>query len=356
MDHMQDLNRLAAELRAGTINRFDFLRGAAALGLGAAAAASALDPFNALAVMAASANPNQTPAHFMKKAKYKIGFSQSELNNPWRVAESDSMAAEAKKRSARYTYIATVANSDTHKQVSDVGDMIASKCDLIVLTPREKDPLRAATAKALAAGVPVIEIDRTSAGKAATDYVTAIESNFIIQGQKVATWMAANTKGQINFVELRGTTGASPAIDRHNGFYSVISKQSRFHQLDSQDGNFTLANAKPIMTQWLTKYGSKIDMVYCHNDDMAIGAYQAMKQAGFTKKVYIGTIDGQKKAIQMVADGLFSVCVQSDPHFGPVTFDAIDMYFAGKPIPAHITVQDHTYTKANAASLVMTGF
>src|SRR5918912_1612421 len=153
---MRELENLAAELRAGKINRFDFLRGAAGLGLSAAAAASALDPFNALAVMAAC-NPNQTPAHAPKKAKYLIGFSQSELNNPWRTAESDSMAAEAKLRKAKYNYITTVANSDTNKQVSDVGDMIARKCDLIVITPREVDPLRAATAKALAAGIPVIE-------------------------------------------------------------------------------------------------------------------------------------------------------------------------------------------------------
>ena len=92
---MHELENLAAELRAGKINRVDFLRGAAGLGLSAAAAASTLDPFNALAVMAAC-NPNQTPAHPPKKAKHLIGFSQSDLNNPWRTAESDSMRAEAK--------------------------------------------------------------------------------------------------------------------------------------------------------------------------------------------------------------------------------------------------------------------
>ena len=81
-----------------------------------------------------------------------------------------------------------------------------------------------------------------------------------------------------------------------------------------------------------------------------------MKQAGITKKMYIGSIDGSKRAIQYVAQGVFSVCVQSNPHFGPVTFDVIDKYFAGQAIPLFNQVQDHTYTKANAASLLSTGF
>lgn len=352
---MRDLEKLAAELRAGKINRFDFLRATAGLGLSAAAAASVLDPFNAMSVLAGT-NPNMTPAHPPKKTKYLIGFSQSELNNPWRTAESDSMNAEAAARSAKYNYITTVANSDTNKQVSDVEDMIARKCDLIVITPREVDPLRAATAKALAAGVPVIEIDRDTAGKPGVDYVAAIESNFVTQGMKVAQWMVANTRGPINYVELRGSTGASPAIDRHNGFHKVIDSVRRFHLLDSQDGDFVQATAKKIVTNWITRFGTKIDMIYAHNDAMAVGAYQAMQEASFTKHVYIGTIDGWKRAISYVAQGKFSVCVQSDPHFGPVTFDTIDMYFSGKAIPPHITVKDHTYVRSNAAGLLSTGF
>src|SRR5205823_259130 len=119
---MRELENLAVELRAGRINRFDFLRAAAGLGLSAAAAASLLDPFNALSVMAA-ANPNVTPAHPAQKAKYLIGFSQITLSVSWRTAESGSMQAEAKKRSAKYSYVTTVANDDTNKQVSDMGDL-----------------------------------------------------------------------------------------------------------------------------------------------------------------------------------------------------------------------------------------
>jgi len=352
---MRDLQQLAADLRAGKINRFDFLRGAAGLGLTAAAAVSALDPFNALSVLAAT-NPNVTPASTAKKAKYLIGFSQSELNNGWRVAETTSMAAEAKKHAGKYTYASTVANSDTNKQVSDVGDLIAKGCDLIVLTPREQDPLRAATNKAVAAGIPVIEIDRTSTGKAGVDYVCAIESNFVQQGEKVGNWFVANTSGPLNYVELLGTTGASPAILRHQGFHNIIDKQSRFKLLGAQDGNFTVPDGKKVMQNFITSFGDKIDMIYAHNDDMGYGALEALKQAGITKKVLVGTIDGTRRMIALVASGSVAVVVQSDPHFGPVTFATIDMYFSGQMIPKVVTVQDHTYTKATAAMLLNTGF
>jgi ribose transport system substrate-binding protein len=266
------------------------------------------------------------------------------------------MAAFAKTVSSRYNYVQTIANSDTNKQVSDVGDLIAQHCDLIVITPREEQPLRTASAKCLAAGIPVIMIDRDTGEKPGTTFITAIESNFIIEGQRVANYLVSQTSGPINYVELRGTTGATPAIQRGQGFHGVVDKLSRFKQLDSQDGDFTLTTAKKIMTSWITRFGEKIDLVYSHNDAMTTGAIEAMKEAGFTKKVYIGTMDGQKNIIELVAKGQVTICVQCNPHFGPVTFGVIDQYFAGKAIPGHITNHDNVYTKNTAMALLNTGF
>jgi ABC-type sugar transport system substrate-binding protein len=348
---LRDLSAILRDLKAGRIDRPEFLRLTAALG-----AASAL-PFGLRATPAfAAANPNQTPATITKKSKYLIGFSQSELNNAWRFAEQSSMESEAKARSSKYDFKSTNANSDTNKQVSDVADLIAAKCDLIVITPREVDPLRAATDRALAAGVPVIEIDRTSKGKGGVDFITAIVSNFIGEGEKVGHWFVANTTGPINYVEFRGSTGAAPAIERHDGFHKIIDSEKRFVLLDSQDGDFTLAGGKKLMTNWITRFGPKIDAIYAHNDGMALGAFQALQEAGFTKKLYVGSIDGEKQAIQQVAAGHFSVVVQCDPHYGKRTFDAIDAYFAGEKLPPLITVADKTFTKENAAQMVAEGF
>jgi ABC-type sugar transport system substrate-binding protein len=346
---LRDIPGLLRELNAGRIDRPHFLR------LTAAAAAATALPLGARPAFAA-ANPNATPAQITKKAKYLIGFSQSELNNAWRFAEQSSMESEAKARADKYDFKSTNANSDTNKQVSDVADLIAAKCDLIVITPREVDPLKAATDRALAAGVPVIEIDRTSKGKGGVDFVTAIVSNFVGEGEKVGHWFVANTTGPINYVELRGSTGAAPAIERHDGFHNVIDGEKRFVLLDSQDGDFTLAGGKKLMTNWITRFGPKIDAIYAHNDAMAEGAQQALKEAGFTKKLFVGSIDGEKKAIEQVAAGNFSVCVQCDPHYGKRTFDAVDQYFAGAKLPPLITVADKTFTKENAAQMVAEGF
>ncbi len=348
---MRDISTILTDLRTGRLDRPEFLRLLAAAGA-VSATTLGIDPLFA----AAAGNPNATPASPPKKSKYLIGFSQSELNNAWRFAEQNSMEAEAKARASKYDYRSTNANSDTNKQVSDVADLIAAKCDLIVITPREEDPLRAATQRALAAGVPVIEIDRTSKGAGGVDYVTAITSDFIGEGEKVGRYLTSTTKGTVNYVELRGSTGASAAIYRHDGFHNIIDKESRFVLLDSQDGDFTLAGGKKLMTNWITRFGPKMDMIFAHNDAMALGAYQAMKEAGFSKKVYVGSIDGEKAAIQQVADGNFTVCVQCDPHYGKRTFDVIDDYFAGKKIPPKVTVADKTFTKDNAGQMLAEGF
>jgi ABC-type sugar transport system substrate-binding protein len=355
---MRELETLADELRAGKINRFDFLRGAAGLGLGAAAAASILDPFNAISVMAASkTNPLITPAHPAKKSKYLIGFSQSELNNTWRFAETKSMKDEWTAHwTTKYDYISTVANGDTAKQVSDVGDLIARGCDMVVLTPREVDPLKAATVRALAAGVPVIEIDRNSAGTAGKDYLTLINNDQFSQGVKVGNYFIQNTKGPINYLEVRGSTGAGPAILRGGGWHKVIDPVKRFKMLDTQDGDFTLATAKKIMTNWITKFGNKVDLVYAHNDGMGDGAYQAIQEAGFTKKLLWGSIDGQNDIFQRIAQGKWDICVTNSPKYGPLTWKWVNSYFTALKVPTNIVPVDVTVTKANAKMMEGQGF
>jgi ABC-type sugar transport system substrate-binding protein len=342
-------------LKRGDLTRGEFIRAAGMLGVSMTAIGAVLNGGSDVAE-AAACQPSRTPASVARKAKYSVGFAQSELTNPWRTAETESMQATARQQANRFTYSWTNAYSSANKQVSNVEDFIAKRVDFIVVTPIKEDPLRAATAKALAACIPVFEIDRKSKGKAGIDFVSFLGSDFFAQGQKVGRWMVQNTKGPINYVELYGTTGATPAILRRQGFHNIIDKHARFKLLAGQDGNFTLADGKRVMQNFISKFGSKIDMVYAHNDDMAFGAMQALQSAGITKHVYIGSIDGQRKAIQDVAQGKISVVVQSDPRFGPLTFKTINDYIAGKRIPAWVVVKDHTYVRSNAASLLNTGF
>lgn len=150
-----------------------------------------------------------------QKDKYKVGFAQTESNNPWRIAQTESMKAEAAKLGYQLVY--TDAAGSAAKQVADVNSMIAQGVDVIFLAPREEKPLIPAVMAAKKAGIPVILLDRSvdpKLAKAGTDYLTFIGSDFIKEGQRVAEWLAKNANGKKKIIELEGTTGSSPANDR----------------------------------------------------------------------------------------------------------------------------------------------
>src|SRR5579862_3504296 len=158
-----------------------------------------------------------------QKATYKVGFAQTESNNPWRLAQTASMKDEAAKRGCQLVY--TDAAGSAAKQVADVNSMIAQGVDFIFLAPREEKPLIPAVMGAKKAGIPVLLIDRSvdpSLAKAGQDYLAFVGSNFIQEGQRVADWTIKKTGGKGKIIELEGTTGSSPANDRKKGFDDAI--------------------------------------------------------------------------------------------------------------------------------------
>src|SRR3954449_11881843 len=154
-----------------------------------------------------------------KKDTYKVGFAQTESNNPWRLAETKSMQDEAAKLGYQLVY--TDAAGSAAKQAADVNSMIAQGVDAIFLPPREDKPLVPVIKAAAQAGIPVFLIDRDvdhSMAKPGEDYVTFIGSDFVEEGQRIADWLIKATNGQAKILELEGTTGSSPANDRKKGF------------------------------------------------------------------------------------------------------------------------------------------
>src|SRR5690349_7150003 len=215
-----------------------------------------------------------------QKEKYKVGFAQTESNNPWRIAQTESMKAQAAKRGDQLVY--TDAASSAAKQVADVNSMIAQGVDLIFLAPREEKPLIPAVMAAKKAGIPVILLDRSvdpKLDKAGEDYVTFIGSDFIQEGQRVAEWLAKNANGKSKIIELEGTTGSSPANDRKKGFDDAINAAGGFTILASQSGDFTRDKGRQVAEALLQAHPDA-DIVYAHNDEMAIGAISAIEAAG----------------------------------------------------------------------------
>lgn len=287
-----------------------------------------------------------------QKDTYKVGFAQTESNNPWRIAQTNSMKAEAEKLGYQLVY--TDAAGSAAKQVADVNSMIAQGVDVIFLAPREEKPLIPAVMAAKKAGIPVILLDRSvdpSLAKAGEDYLTFIGSNFVEEGRRIAEWLVKNANGKSKIIELEGTTGSSPANDRKKGFDEAIQAAGGFEIVASQTGDFARDKGRQVAEALLQAH-SDADIIYAHNDEMAMGAIAALEAAGKVpgKDVLVLSIDGGKEAVQAVVDGKIAAVVECNPRFGPKAFETMLRYAKGETIEPMIINDDKFYDASNAAA------
>ena len=286
-----------------------------------------------------------------KKDTYKVGFAQIVSNNPWRLAETESMKDEAKKRGVQLVY--TDAADSAAKQVADVNSMIAQGVDFIFLAPREEKPLATAVLNAKKAGIPVLAVDRDldqSIAKRGQDYLAFIGSNFIQEGQRVAGWTIEKTGGKGKIIELEGTIGSSPANDRKKGFDETIkAKAPEMVILASQSGDFARDKGRQV-AETLLQAHPDATIVYAHNDEMALGAIAAIEAAGKVpgKDILVVSIDGEKDALQAIVDGKLGCSCECNPRFGPAAFDILYKYANGDKIPPMIINPDNFYDASNA--------
>jgi ribose transport system substrate-binding protein len=280
-----------------------------------------------------------------------FGFAQVENNNPWRIAQTESMKSEAERLGVKL--VVTDAQSSTPKQVSDIQDMIAQGVDVLFIPPREEEGLEPALQAAKEAGVPVFFVDRQATAKVCDEYLSFMGSDFIDQGERAAQWMVKATDGKAKIAELQGTVGASVTADREKGFKDVIDENPGMEIVASQSGDFTRAGGQSVMERILGA-NPDLDAVYAQNDEMAIGAIQALKDGGHTpgKDVTVVSVDGTKDALQAIIDGDLGATVETNPRFGPLAFDTAQKFLAGEQIPTRVTVQDRLFDKSNAAEAV----
>jgi ABC-type sugar transport system substrate-binding protein len=289
-----------------------------------------------------------------KKGKIVVGFSQMENNNPWRIAETNSIKEEAVRRGDKFELVVTDAQGQTSKQVSDVEDLIARRVDAIFLAPREFEGLAPALQAARQAKIPVFLIDREAAGTAGEDYVAFLGSNFIEQGRRAAEWLIKQTNGKAGIVELTGTAGSSVARDRSQGFLDAIQGHPEMKVIASQTGDFSRATGQKVMENIIQSKGKEITAVYAHNDEMALGAIQALKAAGMKpgQDVLVVSVDGERAALEAIINGEMNVTVESNPRFGPLAFDTLEKYLGKQGVPVRITLEDRFFDASNARQYV----
>ena len=284
-----------------------------------------------------------------------IGFSQSENEqNPFRAAETQSVKDAASSAGAKLLY--TNANDNQAKQVADVESMISQGAQALVIAPLNATGLQPALEQAAAKHIPVVTIDRVTAGAACAPIITNMGSNFLVQGQRAGDVMASVTGGKAKIIEIQGAYGNLVESQRTDGFAQSIAKHPGMTLLAAQTGNWSTTDAQRVMEQLLLAHHN-VTAVYAHADVMALGAMTALRQGGKQpgRNVVIVSIDGTKSLVQAIADGHANADVETNPRFGPQAFSALKQWFDGQKVPQKIIMQDALYTKANAASALQSG-
>jgi ABC-type sugar transport system substrate-binding protein len=282
-----------------------------------------------------------------------MGFSQVGAESEWRTANTRSIKDAAKQDGVTLRF--ADAQQRQENQVKAIRSFIAQRVDVIAFSPVVESGWETVLREAKAAKIPVILTDRAVNVTDPTLYATFIGSDFVEEGRKAGRWLLERAKKTptrtLNIVELQGTVGSAPAIDRKAGFEEVIKANPKLKIVRSQTGDFTRTKGKEVMEAFLKAQGKAIDVLYAHNDDMAIGAIQAIEEAGLKPGVDIVviSIDGVKGAFQAMAAGKLNVTVECNPLLGPQLMAAARDVVAGKPVAGRITVTEGVFPAEVAA-------
>jgi len=279
-----------------------------------------------------------------------IGFSQIGSESGWRTSETESIKAEAKKRGIDLKF--SDAQQKQENQIKALRTFIAQGVDGILLAPVVETGWDQVLKEAKDAKIPVVLVDRGIKGDESL-YLTKVASDFVEEGRLAAAWLAARTSAKCRVVELQGTVGSSAAIDRKKGFEDVLKLFPRMELARSQSGDFTRSGGKEVMESFLKADGGgkNICAMYAHNDDMALGAIQAIKEAGLKpgKDITVVSIDAVPDIFKAMADGEANATIELNPHLGGPSFDAIAAAKAGKEVPKWIKAQGPLYLPDTAA-------
>ncbi len=299
---------------------------------------------------------SQTPAPIPmeKKKAITVGFSQIGAESAWRTAETKSIRAEAEKRGINLKF--SDAQQKQENQIKALRAFVAQKVDAIILAPVVETGWDPVLKEIKDAKIPVILVDRGVKVADESLYTTLIASDFVEEGRMAGKWLAEKMGGKGNIVELKGTPGAAPAIDREKGFHETIAKFPDMKIIKSQTGDFTRSKGKEVMEAFLKSEGKNINAVYAHNDDMALGAIQAIEEAGFKpgKDIIIVSIDGVKDAFVAMTQGKLNCSVECNPLLGPAAFDAVEKVLAGETLKKKIIVKDQLFDQSIASRAIQT--
>ena len=285
----------------------------------------------------------------------KVGFSQMGSESDWRVAETRSIREEAQRLGVELKF--SNAEGDQAKQITALNSFINQGVDAIILAPKVETGWEPTLKKIRQKKIPVILVDRGIKVDDPTLYTTLIASDFIEEGRLAARWLAEKAGGKAKIIQLEGTPGSDPANDRAAGFKEVIDEHPEMKIIASQTGDFKQEEGKKVMEAMLkAPYAGEITAVYAHNDNMALGAIQAIEEAGKKpgKDILVVSIDAVKGAFDAMVAGKLNCTVECTPLLGPAAFQAVQQVRGGKALPRKTVVKDEVFGQSVAKDIIGT--
>ncbi|GAA0931513.1 ABC transporter substrate-binding protein [Pseudonocardia zijingensis] len=279
-----------------------------------------------------------------------LGFSQVGAESGWRTANTKSVQDAAAAAGIELQF--SDAQQKQENQIKAIRSFIQQRVDVIAFSPVVESGWDTVLMEAKRANIPVILTDRAVDSADTSLYKTFLGSDFIEEGRKAGEWLLANvdaSAGPVNIVELQGTTGSAPAIDRQQGFADAIAQNPNYQVIASQTGDFTRSGGRQVMEAFL-KAHPDIDVLYAHNDDMGLGAIEAIEAAGKVPgtDIKIITVDAVKDGMQALADGKINFIVECNPLLGPQLMDLVKKVAAGEEVPARVVTEETTFDTAAA--------
>jgi galactofuranose transport system substrate-binding protein len=282
--------------------------------------------------------------------KITLGFAQVGAESAWRTANTKDIQQSAAAAGIDLKF--SDGQQKQENQIKAIRSYIAQKVDVIAFSPVVESGWDTVLKEAKDANIPVILTDRAVDSKDTSLYRTFIGSDFVAEGKKAGDWLVQAYQGKsdpVNIVELQGTTGSAPANDRKRGFGEVIAADPKFKIIASQTGEFNRNGGKQVMEAFL-KAHKDIDVLYAHNDDMGLGAIEAIEAAGLKPGVDIKiiTVDAVHDGMQALADGKISFIVECSPLLGPQLMELVKKVVTGEQVPPRVLTKETTFTQDQA--------
>jgi galactofuranose transport system substrate-binding protein len=288
--------------------------------------------------------------------KLVLGFAQVGAESGWRTANTQSIKDAAAAAGIDLKF--DDAQQKQENQIKAIRNYIQQKVDVIAFSPVVESGWDTVLKEAKDAGIPVILTDRAVDSKDTSLYKTFLGSDFIKEGKLAGEWLVDKSKtatGPVNIVEIQGTTGSAPANDRKKGFGDAIAANPNLKIIASQSGDFTRAGGKTVMEAFL-KANPKIDVLFAHNDDMGLGALEAITAAGKVpgKDITIITVDAVHDGMQALADGKFNFIAECNPLLGPQLMDLAKKVSQKQAVEPRILTIETTFTQDQAKAALPT--